>query len=440
MAETPPDLKLNRRQGKHWDLDSALAYIEGDQPSSRKGKNKVNKSVPSSPANNIGCPKAANITVTSKPVANAAQVKPANNTVPGGKLANVKEDIDKTWFKKEVEKLEIQLAAEASGHAKVASNFQNLKVEMTSLKESNVGLQEEVKSMKKLLLESQKKLEQTKTSLNKEQQQRRQSEANGKFELAAMASEEQKLQVQVQGLLKEKEKLQAALARETSQRLSAEQELKRVKVAAEEKKRAISNHMSSQSGKLESRMPTVVRQLVDQQLLPSLALCHSREQVDNRQQIDQYLREEQEQMENFRKLKQLKASAPVPLNGLIGPYHPHPHTPTLVEQTMKPGQVKGPRPHFQQFQDRLFGKSAPAHVETIQGPKTAVLPNHSKGQTTSAHTRLVERLRERGNLVPIAPSECSRLVIQVQRLKSLKNYPMSYFCCSCGQAEEDCQD
>ena len=439
MAETPPDLKLNRRQGKHWDLDSALAYIEGDQPSSRKGKNKVNKSVPSSPANNIGCPKAANITVTSKPVANAAQVKPANNTVPGGKLANVKEDIDKTWFKKEVEKLEIQLAAEASGHAKVASNFQNLKVEMTSLKESNVGLQEEVKSMKKLLLESQKKLEQTKTSLNKEQQQRRQSEANGKFELAAMASEEQKLQVQVQGLLKEQEKLQAALARETSQRLSAEQELKRVKVAAEEKKRAISNHMSSQSGKLESRMPTVVRQLVDQQLLPSLALCHSREQVDNRQQIDQYLREEQEQMENFRKLKQLKASGPVPLNGLIGPYHPHPHTPTLVEQTMKPGQVKGPRPHFQQFQDRLFGKSA-AHVETIQGPKTAVLPNHSKGQTTSAHTRLVERLQERGNLVPIAPSECSRLVIQVQRLKSLKNYPMSYFCCSCGQAEEDCQD
>merc|ERR1719500_1688284 len=297
MVETPPDLKLNRRQGKHWDLDSALAYIEGDQPSSRKGKNKVNKSVPSSPANNIGCPKAANITVTSKPVANAAQVKPANNTVPGGKLANVKEDIDKTWFKKEVQKLEIQLAAEASGHAKVASNFQNLKVEMTSLKESNVGLQEEVKSMKKLLLESQKKLEQTKTFLNKEQQQ-----------------------------------LQAALARETSQRLSAEQELKRVKVAAEEKRRVISNHMSSQSGKFESRMPTVVQQLADQQLLPSLALCHSREQVDNRQQIDQYLREEQEQRENFRRLKQMetgkvRSSAHMSMHGLVDP-----HTPTLANQ------------------------------------------------------------------------------------------------------------
>ena len=414
MAETPPDLKLNRRQGKHWDLDSALAYIEGDQPSSRKGKNKVNKSVPSSPANNIGCPKAANITVTSKPVANAAQVKPANNTVPGGKLANVKEDIDKTWFKKEVEKLEIQLAAEASGHAKVASNFQNLKVEMTSLKESNVGLQEEVKSMKKLLLESQKKLEQTKTSLNKEQQQRRQSEANGKFELAAMASEEQKLQVQVQGLLKEQEKLQAALARETSQRLSAEQELKRVKVAAEEKKRAISNHMSSQSGKLESRMPTVVRQLVDQQLLPSLALCHSREQVDNRQQIDQYLREEQEQMENFRKLKQMETGkVRSSAHGLVDP---RPHTPTLVKQTVISGQSKE-----SYGQERLFGKNGNAIraseitlSDAVASSQTPHLPNTSRSQqTSSAHARLVERLQERGNLLPVAPSECSLLVMKV---------------------------
>ncbi len=70
MAKTYPGLKLDRRagtgrteeQGKLWDLDSALAYIEGDQPSSRKGKKQVKKSVHSSSANNIGCPKAANNT------------------------------------------------------------------------------------------------------------------------------------------------------------------------------------------------------------------------------------------------------------------------------------------------------------------------------------------------------------------------------------------
>jgi len=405
-----PDLKLDRRQGKHWDLDSALAYIEGDQPSSRKGKNKVKKSVPSSPANNIGCPKAANNTV-----ANAVPVKP----VPGGKLTSVRKDVDKTWFKKEVEKLETQLVAEASGHAKVASNFQNLKIEMSSLKENNLGLQQELTSKKKLLFELQKELEQTKTFLNKEQQLRRQAEANGKSELAAMASKEQELQVQVQGLLKGQEKLQAALALETSQRLSVEQELKRVKAAAEEeKKRAISNQMRSQSGKLESRMPTVVRQLADQQLQPSLALCHSREQVDNRQQIDQYLREEQEQMENFRKLKQMetgkmRSSAHMSIHGMVDPL---PHTPTLVKQTVKSGQLKEPH-----GQERLFGKkqAIPASEITlsdaIASSQAPLLPNTSRSkQTTSAHARLVERLQERGNLLPIASSECSLLIMKLR--------------------------
>ena len=317
------------------------------------------------------------------------------------------------------------------------------------MKDSKQGLEAELKASQSSLQRSQKELEQTKTLLNKEQNLRRQAEANGKSEMTTMTSKQRELQMQVQEMLKGQERLKAAFALETNRRILLEQELKRIKVAAEADKKnaASSRNPAKQVNMLERQMPTVVRQLGDQkhqlgdaQLQRTLASSHSVGQVvDNQLQMDQYLREEQEQMENFRKLKQLKASGPVPLNGLIGPYHPHPHTPTLVEQTMKPGQVKGPRPHFQQFQDRLFGKSA-AHVETIQGPKTAVLPNHSKGQTTSAHTRLVERLQERGNLVPIAPSECSRLVIQVQRLKSLKNYPMSYFCCSCGQAEEDCQD
>merc|ERR1719391_3008 len=104
---------------------------------------------------------------------------------------------------------------------------------MGSLKERNLCLGEEVASKKKL----QKELEQAKTFLIKEQQLRKQSEANGKSELAVMASKEQKLQVKVQGLLKEQEELQAALALETKRRLSVEQELNRIKIAAEEEKK-----------------------------------------------------------------------------------------------------------------------------------------------------------------------------------------------------------
>ena len=338
--------------------------------------------------------------MTSKPVANPVPVKPANNTVSGGQLASV----DEACFKKEVEKLEIKLAAEASGHAKAASNLQNLKIEVASLKESNLSLQQEVTSKKKLLLESQKELEQTKSFSNKEQQLRKQAEENAKSELAAMASKKQKLQVKVQGLLKGQEKLQAALALETNRRLSVEQELKRVKIAAEEEnKRAISNHMSSQSGKFESQMPTVVRQLAGQQLQPSLTLCHPR---DNRQQIDQYLREEQEQMENFRKLKQMetgkvrRSSAHMSIHGLEGPTY---------------------------GQEGLFGKTGiAAQMQPIPGSETtqsgavatsrasSLLPNTSRSQqTTSAHARLVDRLQERGNLLPIAPSDCSLLVMKV---------------------------
>ena len=255
MTQTQADLKLDRRLGKIWDLDAALAYIEGGQPSSQKGgsKMRVNKS---SSANIIGCSKAAKNMVTSKPMANTIPVKPVNNTGSGGKLASLKEDLNKeTWFKKDVEILKNQLAAEISGRAKVDSMFQNLKIEVASLKESNSSLQEELTPEKK----SQKELEQSKIFLNKEQQLRMQVEANGKLELAAMASKEQKLQVQVQSLLKAQEKLQAALALETNRRLSVEQELERAKV---EKTSAISDRMSSQPGKLESQIMTVVRQLV----------------------------------------------------------------------------------------------------------------------------------------------------------------------------------
>ena len=457
-------MKLNQDQEKQpWDLDSALAYIEGDQQSlsNGKGKKKVNKLVAQSTSINTS------LSTTSKSVNNpenggkdlqTTQLKTevALMKIQKEREIQLKKELKEIQlkkeilaFKKEVENLQARLVAEESTRAKIASNFQNIKIEVASLKDSKQGLEAELKASQSSLQQSQKELEQTKTLLNKEQNLRRQAEANGKSEMTTMTSKQRELQMQVQEMLKGQERLKAAFALETNRRILLEQELKRIKVAAEADKKnaASSRNPAKQVNMLERQMPTVVRQLGDQkhqlgdaQLQRTLASSHSVGQVvDNQLQMDQYLREEQEQMENFRKLKQLKASAPVPLDGLIGPYHPHPHTPTLVEQTMKPGQVKGPRPHFQQFQDRLFGKSA-AHVETIQGPKTAVLPNHSKGQTTSAHTRLVERLQERGNLVPIAPSECSRLVIQVQRLKSLKNYPMSYFCCSCGQAEEDCQD
>ena len=457
-------MKLNQDQEKQpWDLDSALAYIEGDQQSlsNGKGKKKVNKLVAQSTSNNTS------LSTTSKSVNNpenggkdlqTTQLKTevALMKIQKEREIQLKKELKEIQLKKEilalkkeVENLQARLVAEESTRAKIASNFQNIKIEVASLKDSKQGLEAELKASQSSLQQSQKELEQTKTLLNKEQNLRRQAEANGKSEMTTMTSKQRELQMQVQEMLKGQERLKAAFALETNRRILLEQELKRIKVAAEADKKnaASSRNPAKQVNMLERQKPTVVRQLGDQkhqlgdaQLQRTLASSHSVGQVvDNQLQMDQYLREEQEQMENFRKLKQLKASGPVPLNGLIGPYHPHPHTPTLVEQTMKPGQVKGPRPHFQQFQDRLFGKSA-AHVETIQGPKTAVLPNHSKGQTTSAHTRLVERLRERGNLVPIAPSECSRLVIQVQRLKSLKNYPMSYFCCSCGQAEEDCQD
>ena len=163
----------------------------------------------------------------------------------------------------------------------------------------------------------------------------------------------------------------------------------------------------------------VVCQLGDQQHQTSLAFCHSGGQVDNRQQIDQYLREEQEQMENFRKLKQMDipSSGRLPPSGLIVSYHPHPHTPTLVKQSMKSGQVKEPH-----CQERLFGKNV--NVTTIQATPASVngavgasqgplRSNTSSGQTTSAHARLVERLQERKNLLPIAPSECSKLVMKV---------------------------
>ena len=118
MTQTQADLKLDRRLGKIWDLDAALAYIEGGQPSSQKGgsKMRVNKS---SPANIIGCSKAAKNMVTSKPMANTIPVKPVNNTGSGGKLASLKEDLKETWFKKDVEILKNQLAAEISGRAKV---------------------------------------------------------------------------------------------------------------------------------------------------------------------------------------------------------------------------------------------------------------------------------------------------------------------------------
>ena len=98
-------MKLDRRPAGLWDIDSALAYIEGDQPSSRKGKKK--KSLPSLP-NNIGCPKAANN--ASKPVANAIPVEPVTNTEGKLTVTNVKEDVEKTQLKKEVDKLKIQLA------------------------------------------------------------------------------------------------------------------------------------------------------------------------------------------------------------------------------------------------------------------------------------------------------------------------------------------
>ena len=82
--------------GKHWELNSDLAYIEGHQPSSfndlyKEGslKTRDNKSV--------------------------------------GQLVNVKEDLEKTRFKIEVQKLEIRLAAEASGHIKVASKISKSK-------------------------------------------------------------------------------------------------------------------------------------------------------------------------------------------------------------------------------------------------------------------------------------------------------------------------
>jgi len=386
---------------------------------------KVNKS---SPANIAGCTRAANNTVTSKPVANTIPIKAVNNTGSGGKLASLKEDVEKTRLKKEIEILKSQLAAETSGRAKVASMFQNLKIEVVSLKESNSSLQEELTSKKKLLLESQKELEQSKIFLNKEQQLRMQAEAAGKSELAAMASKEQNLQVQVQGLLKEQEKLEAALALETNRRLSVEQELKRAKVSIEEeKKRSISARMSSQSGKLESQIPTLVRQLVAQQSQPSLAGGHSREQVDNRQQIDQYLREEQEQMENFRKLKQMSggeehlwsnAQMSMSIHRLEGQL---PHTPTLVKQTIKAGQLNKPC-----GQERLFGKMGNAtQVQVNPAPENTLsravatsqghlVPNTSRSQTTSAHARLVERLQKRGNLLPIAPSECSILVMKLR--------------------------
>jgi len=167
-----------------------------------------------------------------------------------------------------------------------------------------------------------------------------------------------------------------------------------------------------------------VRQLGEQQHQSRRVFCDSGRQNDNQQQIDQYLREEQEQMENFRKLKQmetgkepLRSSSHISIHGLVGPHplYPHPHTPTLVKQTIKAGQLKEAH-----GQERLFGKNGNATqmqaipasettlsgaVVTSQGP---LLPN------TSAHARLVERLQERRNLLPITPSECSILVMKLR--------------------------
>ena len=85
--------------GKHWELNSALAYIEGDQPSSFNDLYKGYKE---------------------------GSLKTRDNKSVG-QLANVKEDLEKTRFKIEVQKLEIQLAAEASGHIKVASKISKWK-------------------------------------------------------------------------------------------------------------------------------------------------------------------------------------------------------------------------------------------------------------------------------------------------------------------------
>ena len=150
------------------------------------------------PANNINQPRAANNTIASKLVEtvvtseyedNPIPIKPANKALAGRKLASVKDDLGKTQLTKDAEKLQVQLAAKASDHAKVSSDFQNLRIEVASLKESNLILQEEVTSKKKFLQESQKELELSKTLLNKEQQLRRQSEAEKKSEVASMAAE-----------------------------------------------------------------------------------------------------------------------------------------------------------------------------------------------------------------------------------------------------------
>ena len=53
----------------------------------------------------------------------------------------------------------------------------------------------------------------------------------------------------------------------------------------------------------------------------------------------------------------------------------------------------------------LFGADAASLTPQPNTPRSQ--------QTTSAHARLVERLQERGNLLPIAPSECSLLVMKV---------------------------
>ena len=117
----------------------------------------------------------------------------------------------------------------------------------------------------------------------------------------------------------------------------------------------------------------------------------------------------------------------------MDPYHPHPHTPTLVKQSMKSGQVKELH-----CQERLFGKnvnvttisaSENGAVEASQGP---FLSNTLRSQTTSAHARLVERLQERKNLLPIAPSECSRLVMKV-----FDHLPCFIICCCISVAAAD---
>ena len=226
-------MKLNQDQEKQpWDLDSALAYIEGDQQSlsNGKGKKKVNKLVAQSTSNNTS------LSTTSKSVNNPENGgKDLQTTLTAEDFKQLKTELmkiqkereiqlkkekeiqlKKVALMKEVENLQARLVAEESTRAKIASNFQNIKIEVASLKDSKQGLEAELKASQSSLQQSQKELEQTKTLLNKEQNLRRQAEANGKSEMTTMTSKQRELQMQVQEMLKGQERLKAAFALETN--------------------------------------------------------------------------------------------------------------------------------------------------------------------------------------------------------------------------------